>query len=46
MQLLNSKEDNSGLKKYENAAFEIRLNTLEDFDKYVVAFDERYNRLL
>ncbi|MCL2154474.1 MAG: GAF domain-containing protein [Leptospirales bacterium] len=46
MQLLNSKEDNSSLKKYENEAFEIRLKQLEDFDKYVVPFDERYNSLL
>jgi len=45
MQLLNSKEDLSG-QKYDNAAFEIRLNEAEDFGKYVVPFDERYNRLL
>src|SRR5208337_3780994 len=46
IQLLNSKEDHSGVKKYENEAFEIRLDTEEDFDSYVVTFDKRYNSLL
>ncbi|MCL1864372.1 MAG: HD domain-containing protein [Spirochaetes bacterium] len=46
MQLLNSKEDKSGLKKYENEAFQIKLRLLDDFDKYIVTFDKRYNRLL
>ncbi|MCL1834102.1 MAG: GAF domain-containing protein [Leptospirales bacterium] len=46
MQLMNSKEDSSGHKQYKNEAFEIWLKKAEDFDKYVVTFDERYNRLL
>jgi len=46
IQLINSKEDHSGLKKYENEAFEIKLGTMDDFDNYVVTFDERYNSLL
>ncbi len=46
IQLINSKEDHSGLKKYENEAFEIKLENLADFDQYVVTFDERYNSLL
>ncbi len=46
IQLINSKEDHSGLKKYENEAFEIKLQTMDDFDRYVVTFDERYNSLL
>ncbi|HPS86887.1 MAG TPA: HD domain-containing phosphohydrolase [Spirochaetota bacterium] len=46
IQLINSKEDNSGSKKYENEAFEIKLENIDDFDRYVVTFDERYNSLL
>lgn len=46
IQLINSKEDTSGVNKYENEAFEIKLETSEDFDRYVVTFDERYNSLL
>ncbi len=46
IQLINSKEDNTGTKKYENEAFEIKLETNDDFDRYVVTFDERYNSLL
>lgn len=46
IQLLNSKEDHSTAKKYENEAFEIKLDSEEDFDRYVVTFDERYNSLL
>ncbi len=46
IQLINSKEDHNGIKKYENAAYEIKLETAEDFDRYVVTFDERYNSLL
>jgi HD-GYP domain-containing protein (c-di-GMP phosphodiesterase class II) len=46
IQLINSKEDHSGIKKYENEAFEIKLESLPDFDRYVTTFDERYNSLL
>ncbi len=47
IQLINSKEDkHNGIKKYENEAFEITLESLPDFDRYVVTFDERYNSLL
>lgn len=46
IQLINSKEDLSGTKKYENEAFEIKLENTDDFDRYVVTFDERYNSLL
>ncbi len=46
IQLLNSKESHSSSKKYENEAFEIQLDTLKDFDEYVVTFDERYNSLM
>lgn len=46
IQLINSKEDHRGLKKYENEAFEIKLESLPDFDRYVTTFDERYNSLL
>jgi HD-GYP domain-containing protein (c-di-GMP phosphodiesterase class II) len=46
IQLINSKEDHSGTKKYENEAFEIKLENEADFDRYVVTFDERYNSLL
>ena len=46
IQLINSKEDHTGSKKYENEAFEIKLESTADFDRYVVTFDERYNSLL
>ena len=46
IQLLNSKEDHRPGKKYTNEAFEIQLDTEEDFDRFVVTFDERYNSLL
>lgn len=46
IQLINSKEDHTSNKKYENEAFEIKLETEADFDRYVVTFDERYNSLL
>ena len=45
IQLINSKEDLSKSSD-SNAAFEIKLNTKEDFDRYVVPFDEKYNELL
>jgi len=45
IQLINSKEDLT--KSYDgDAAFRIRLDTKEDFDHYVVPFDEKYNELL
>jgi len=46
IQLINSKEDLSGHIKYENEAFQIKLETKDDFDKFVVTFDEKYNGLL
>lgn len=46
IQLINSKEDHNGVKKYENEAFEIKLESPADFDRYVVTFDDRYNSLL
>jgi len=46
IQLINSKEDLTGNKKYENEAFEIKLRSENDFDNFVVTFDERYNSLL
>jgi HD-GYP domain-containing protein (c-di-GMP phosphodiesterase class II) len=46
IQLINSKEDLSGTRHYENEAFEIKLEEEADFDRYVVTFDERYNSLL
>ena len=46
IQLMNSKRDNSASANYDNEAFEIKLKTEEDFYKYVVTFDERYNSLL
>lgn len=46
IQLINSKEDLSGTRKYDNEAFQIRLETKDDFDRYVVTFDDKYNGLL
>jgi len=46
IQLINSKEDLSGHILYDNEAFQIKLETKEDFDRYVVTFDEKYNGLL
>ena len=46
IQLINSKEDHSGVRKYENEAYEIKLESQSDFDKYVVPFDDRYNSLM
>jgi len=46
IQLINSKEDHSGVRKYENEAYEIKLERQSDFDKYVVPFDDRYNSLM
>ncbi|MCL2026235.1 MAG: GAF domain-containing protein [Leptospirales bacterium] len=45
IQLINSKEDNT--QAYDgNTAFKVRLDTKEDFDRYVVPFNEKYNELL
>ncbi len=46
IQLINSKEDITGKTKYDNEAFQIKLETKEDFDKFVVTFAEKYNGLL
>jgi HD-GYP domain-containing protein (c-di-GMP phosphodiesterase class II) len=46
IQLINSKEDHTGVRKYENEAYEIKLESQSDFDKYVVPFDDRYNSLM
>jgi len=46
IQLINSKEDHTGVRKYENEAYEIKLERQSDFDKYVVPFDDRYNSLM
>ena len=45
IQLINSKE-NVLYSAEGNAAYSIRLDTKEDFDRYVVPFDEKYNELL
>ncbi|HON78421.1 MAG TPA: HD domain-containing phosphohydrolase, partial [Spirochaetota bacterium] len=47
IQLINSKEDLQGSSKISgNEAFEIRLETHEDFNTKVVPFEERYNSLM
>jgi HD-GYP domain-containing protein (c-di-GMP phosphodiesterase class II) len=47
IQLLNSKEDSDGNKGVTgNEAFEILLEKPEDFEKKVVPFAERYERLM
>lgn len=47
IQLINSKEDLQGNSKISgNEAFEIRLETHEDFNTKVVPFEERYNSLM
>ena len=47
IQLLNSKEDSDGNKGITgNEAFEILLQTPEDFENKVVPFAERYERLM
>jgi HD-GYP domain-containing protein (c-di-GMP phosphodiesterase class II) len=45
IQLINSKEDFANPDN-SNEAFTVELNTEEDFDKYVVEFDPKYNNLL
>lgn len=46
IQLINSKEDMTGKTQYDNEAFQIKLETEEDFDKFVVTFADKYNGLL
>lgn len=46
IQLINSKEDLSGNIQYDNQAFQIKLEAKEDFDKFVVPFDDKYNGLV
>lgn len=47
IQLINSKEDLQGSSKISgNEAFEIRLESHEDFNTKVVPFEERYNSLM
>ncbi len=46
IQLLNSKEDIANKGQTENEAFTIKLVDKEDFDKYVVTFDKKYDNLL
>ena len=46
IQLINSKEDMTGKTQYDNEAFQIKLETKEDFDKFVVTFADKYNGLL
>jgi HD-GYP domain-containing protein (c-di-GMP phosphodiesterase class II) len=43
IQLINSKEDSECLG---NEAFTVQLTTPEDFDKFVVTFDARYEHLM
>jgi len=44
IQLINSKEDL--LRPNGNEAFTLKLESAEDFDKYVVTFDAKYDSLL
>jgi HD-GYP domain-containing protein (c-di-GMP phosphodiesterase class II) len=46
IQLINSKEDQLNKGQIDNEAFTIKLITPEDFDKYVVTFDKKYDNLL
>jgi HD-GYP domain-containing protein (c-di-GMP phosphodiesterase class II) len=46
IQLINSKEYPDKRDSNGNEAFSIRLETLADFDRHVVAFDEKYDGLL
>ncbi|MCU0846724.1 MAG: GAF domain-containing protein [Spirochaetes bacterium] len=45
IQLINSKESMSG-SNAGNEAFTLKLETPEDFENYVVPFNERYNNLM
>ena len=46
VQLINSKEDLANRDMDGNEAFTVRLETEDDFDRYVVPFDEKYDSLL
>lgn len=46
IQLLNCKENPDRTADGEDEAFTIKLETLEDFDRYVVVFDKKYDSLL
>ncbi len=47
IQLINSKESGNSSREAEgNEAYGIMLITPDDFDRYVVAFDQKYNRIL
>ncbi|MFC1671250.1 HD domain-containing phosphohydrolase, partial [Spirochaetota bacterium] len=47
IQLINSKEDIlNRLNSEENEAFNLMLESIEDFDNYVVTFDSKYDSLL
>ena len=46
IQLINSKEGPSVDPDLDNAAFGIKLESLDDFDKYVNVFDSKYDTLM
>jgi HD-GYP domain-containing protein (c-di-GMP phosphodiesterase class II) len=46
IQLINSKEGLRNEHESESEAFIVKLQAPEDFDKYVVRFNEKYNNLL
>lgn len=46
IQLINSKEDLSKTSEYESIAFGLVLESDDDFDRYVVTFDEKYDTLM
>ena len=46
IQLLNSKENKENKSGSGNEAFEIKLENMNDFAKYVVSFNQKYDSLL
>ena len=46
IQLINSKEDLHNRENTGNEAFTLKLETMDDFDQYVVPFDDKYDSLL
>ena len=46
IQLLNSKENPNRTKDTENEAFTLKLEKPEDFDNFVMTFDEKYDGLM
>lgn len=46
IQLINSKEDQLNKGQIDNEAFTIKLINKDDFDKFVVTFDKKYDNLL